>query len=48
MKHGRKFHFAGIYLFKIILHLKLEKSLRFFRVFLTFKLRTMIFEVYDT
>ena len=37
MKHGGKFHFAGIYLFKFILHLKTEKSSRFFR-FLFFQL----------
>ena len=38
MKNGRKFHFAGIYLFKFISRLKIA----------TFKLKSMIFEVYDT
>ena len=48
MNYGRKFHFVGIYLFKFILRLKFQKGSRFFRVFLTFKLKLMIFEVYDT
>ena len=48
MKHGRKFHVDGIYLSKFILCLKFEKSPRFLRVFSTFKLTIMIFEVYDT
>ena len=38
MKNGRKFHFAGIYLFKFISRLKIA----------TFKLKSVIFEVYDT
>ena len=46
MNYGTKFHFAGIYLFKFILHLKFEKSSRFSRVFLTFTLKVMIYEVY--
>ena len=33
MKHGRKFHFAGIYLSKFIFRLKFKKSSRFFRIF---------------
>ena len=37
MKHGRKFHFVGIYLFKSILHLKFERSVQDFSGFL-FKL----------
>ena len=48
MNYGTKFHFAGIYLFKFILDLKFENSSRFFWVFLTFKLKVMIFEVHDT
>ena len=49
MKRGRNFHFASIYLFKFILHLKFEKSSRIFRgLFSTFKFKIMIFEVYDT
>ena len=49
MKHGRKFHFGIIYLFKFILYLKFEKSSRFFRVFFSIlKLKIMIFEVYNT
>ena len=49
MKHDRKFHFAGIYLSKFILTLKLEKAQDFPGFFfLTFKLDIMIFEVYDT
>ena len=49
MKHGRIFHFAGISLSKFIFCLKFEKSSRFFRVlFSSFKLKIMIFEVYET
>ena len=49
MKHGRKFHFASIYLFKFILCLKSEKNSRIFRgLFSTFKFKIMIFKVYDT
>ena len=53
MNYGRKFHFVGIYLFKFILHLKFhflptDKKLKIFQGFLTFKLKVMIFEVYDT
>ena len=48
INYGTKFHFAGICLFKFILYLKFEKRTRFFRVFLTFKLKVTIFEVYGT
>ena len=49
MKHGRKFHFAGTYLFKFILRLEIENNSRYFRGFFsTFKLKSVIFEVYDT
>ena len=42
MKHGRKFHFVGIYLFKSILHLKFERSVQdfsgvFFKLFQNFQ-----------
>ena len=47
MNFGRKFFFAGIYVFKFILHLKFEKCSRFSRFFLTFTLNVMICEVYD-
>ena len=44
MKHGGKFHFAGIYLFFL---LKFEKKFKIFQSpFSTFKLKIMIFEVY--
>ena len=49
MKHDQKFHFAGTYLFRFILRLEIENSSRYFRVFFaTFKLKSVIFEVYDT
>ena len=49
MKHGRKLHFAGIYLFKFILRLKIEKSSRFFSFFCSiFGLKIRVFdEVYN-
>ena len=51
MRHGTKFHFVCIYLFKFILRLKFEKKKGqdfsgFF--FSTFKLKIMIFEMCDT
>ena len=49
MNYGRKFHFAGIYLFKFILHLKFEKKVQDFPgIFLILTLEVMIYEVYDT
>ena len=52
MKHGRRFHFEfrkHLENFKFVLRFKLEESSRFLRGFSsTFKLKIMIFEVYDT
>ena len=47
MNYGRKFHFI-LYSNLLYIHLKFQKSSRFFRVFLTLKLKVMIFEVYVT